>query len=80
MVIFPQEDTNIEQYFIDQGLGFIVQESGGVEPGINDKLTLEAPYKPNLLDLYRLHRFIIDNIRTIAMAFGINWSILELAP
>ena len=79
MVVFPKKETNIKQYFVDQGLGFIVQESGGGEPGVNDKLTLETPYKPNLSDLYRLHRFVIDNKRTTVMEFGVGWSTLVLA-
>lgn len=79
MMLFPKQQSNLEQYFEDQGLGLIVKESRGIEPSVNDKLSLETPYKPNLSDLYRLHRFVIENKRTTVMEFGVGWSTLVLA-
>lgn len=78
-MFFPKQQSNLEQYFEQQGLAFIVKASRGVEPGVNDKLTLETPYNPNLADLYRLHRFVIENKRTTIMEFGVGWSTLVLA-
>lgn len=74
-----KQEQNLEKYFNDHGLGFIVNAADGQEPGVNEKLSLDTPYKPNLLDLYRLHRFIIDNKRTTVLEFGVGWSTLVFA-
>lgn len=36
-------------------------------------------YRPNLLDLYRLHQFIVLNKRTTILEFGTGWSTLIMS-
>ena len=40
------------------------------------KLIQNRPYYPELKDLYRLYKFIIDNKRTTILEFGTGWSTL----
>ncbi len=42
----------------------------------NKKLIQAKPYYPELNDLYRLNRFIIENKRTTILEFGTGWSTL----
>jgi hypothetical protein len=42
----------------------------------NKKLIQNTPYYPELNDLYRLSRFIIENKRTTILEFGTGWSTL----
>ena len=37
-------------------------------------MILNTPYPPDLNDLYRLYKFIIDNNRTTILEFGSGWS------
>lgn len=64
-------------YLIEQGLLGVVEAYGEVTLGPNQKLAPRAePYPPNLIDLQRLHRFIISRKRTTIMEFGVGWSTL----
>ena len=42
------------------------------------KLIQDRPYYPELRDLYRLYKFIIDNKRTTILEFGTGWSTLVI--
>ena len=70
--------TSLEEakdYFINHGLERIVDASQEkAELGVNEKLETRIPYKPDLIDLCRLHRFVIDNKRTTILEFGTGWS------
>ena len=66
-------------YLEDMGLTSIVDAAGLVSPGINDKFYTKVPYKPDLIDLARLHRFVIENKRTTILEVGTGWSTWVLA-
>jgi hypothetical protein len=68
----------IKDYFIKNQLEVVVLESKGVDLPVNEMLSQE-PYKPDLEDLYRLHRFIIENKRITVMEFGSGWSTMVMA-
>ena len=44
------------------------------KPKLKQKMILNTPYPPDLNDLYRLYKFIIDNNRTTILEFGSGWS------
>ena len=44
----------------------------------NKKLIQDKPYYPELNDLYRLSKFIIENKRTTILEFGTGWSTLVI--
>ena len=69
-----------ENYLLSHNFEDIVIESEGSGTlGINAKLETRDPYKPDLVDLCRLHRFIIENKRTTILEFGTGWSTWILA-
>ena len=59
----------IKKYFTKFGLKSIVNE---FERSINNNHN--SAYPPDLMDLYRLHRFIIINKRICTLEFGSGWS------
>jgi hypothetical protein len=62
-------------YLKDHGLELIVMASkGNVNVDVNEKLLTKDPYKPDLVDLCRLHRFVLENKRTTILEFGTGWS------
>lgn len=68
---------NIEEaadYLTSNGLSQVVLASRGEELGVNEKLETRVPFKPDLIDLCRLHRFVIENKRTTILEFGTGWS------
>mgnify|MGYP001175870680 CR=1 FL=1 len=65
----------IENFFIKKGLKSIVTESKKKLIS-NNKSSSNAPFAPELKDLYRLYQFIILNKRTTIMEFGSGWSSL----
>jgi len=71
-------DYELSAYFVEQGLTAVVDQSDGEDPSVNEMI-LSKPYKPNLSDLYRLHRFVIDNKRTTILEFGTGWSTMVFA-
>ncbi|MEL7035975.1 MAG: hypothetical protein AAFO04_10210 [Cyanobacteria bacterium J06592_8] len=80
MIEIPKvgEGFNLENYFIKHDMADIVSNSSQPMLGVNDMIT-ENPYKPELKDLYRLHRFVIDLRRTTVLEFGVGWSTLVFA-
>lgn len=72
----PQVE-NIEaaaDYLRSNGLSQVVEASRGGELGVNEKLETRVPFKPELIDLCRLHRIVIENKRTTILEFGTGWS------
>ena len=68
---------NIEDaadYLQSNGLSQVVEASKRGEVGVNEKLEKRVPFKPDLIDLCRLHRFVIENKRTTILEFGTGWS------
>ncbi|MBT7753088.1 MAG: hypothetical protein HN733_01365 [Gammaproteobacteria bacterium] len=80
-IIIPKDinQDELESYFHSQGLGFLVKTANeGYVPSINE-VAIDEPYRPELLDLYRLHSFIILNKRLTVLEFGSGWSSLVMA-
>lgn len=74
-----KDQCDLESYFHDQDLGFVVDIANkGYVPSVNE-IQIDEPYRPELLDLYRLHRFIILNKRLTVLEFGCGWSSLIMA-
>jgi hypothetical protein len=67
------------EYLIVQGLELIVDASNERDLTVNEKLESIAPYKPNVVDLCRLHRLVIETKRTTLLEFGTGWSTWVLA-
>lgn len=68
------------EYLRNNNLELIIEAAEeGAELGVNEKLETRDPFKPNLLDLCRLHRLVIENKRTTVLEFGTGWSTLVLA-
>ncbi len=80
MINLPKVSAGLDlkKYFIDHGMDEIVMNSNQPTLEVNDMIT-DNPYKPELEDLYRLHRFVIDFRRTTVLEFGVGWSTLVLA-
>lgn len=80
MINIPKitEELDIESYLLEHNMADIVSNSNQPTLGVNDMVT-ENPYKPELEDLYRLHRFVIDSRRTTILEFGVGWSTLVFA-
>ena len=76
------EGTTVEQakeYFEKNGLEQVSKAISNQTLGINEKITTRIPLQPDLVDLYRLHRLIIENKRTTVLEFGTGWSTLVMA-
>lgn len=74
-----KNQDDLESYFHNQELGFIVDVANeGYVPSVNET-QIDEPYRPELLDLYRLHSFIILNKRLTVLEFGCGWSSLIMA-
>lgn len=73
----PPKKTNkeIEKFFKKKGLNLFVNESKGKQLSVNEMI-VDAPYIPELNDLYRLYQFIVLNKRTTILEFGSGWSSL----
>ena len=67
------------EYLKNNGLELIVDASAEAELDVNEKLVTREPFKPDLIDLCRLHRFLIENKRTTVLEFGVGWSTWVLA-
>ena len=63
------------KFFIDLKLNEIVKFSKQKALSVNQMQT-NIPFKPELLDLYRLYNFVLENKRTTVMEFGSGWSSL----
>ena len=78
-VKFPQDLSlsEIEIFFEDKGLDYLIKLSKSNDLSVNEMVSSE-PYKPKLLDLYRIYQFVILNKRTTILEFGSGWSSLIL--
>lgn len=64
-----------EAYLKNNGLEKIVDASRQeLDYGINEKLETRVPFKPDLIDLCRIHQFVIEYKRTTILEFGTGWS------
>lgn len=68
----------LASYFENAGLQTLVEASKAPPKGVNELIT-ESPYRPELGDLFRLHRLVIDTRRTTVLEFGVGWSTLVFA-
>ena len=68
----------IKTFFIKKGLKELVRMSNERDLDINEMVT-KNPYKPDLVDLYRLYCFTFLNKRTTILEFGSGWSSLVIA-
>ena len=76
-LINPQnKNTNfIENLFNNLGLKDLVKMSK-VGPNLSSYLKSSTPFKPDLVDLFRLYQYISLNKRTTILEFGSGWSSL----
>ena len=58
-----------------KGLDLFINESKGKHLSVNEMIA-DAPYIPELNDLYRLYQFVVLNKRTTILEFGSGWSSL----
>lgn len=65
---------HVVEYFTEHNLANVVTSSAGPELDVNDKLNQIVPYKPDIHDLYRLHKIISLYKRTTVLEFGTGWS------
>jgi hypothetical protein len=68
--------NKVKTYFKKNGLNFILKNIDLEEKNIFDKRFSKKIYSPDIRDLYRLHKLIIDNKRTKALEYGTGWSSL----
>ena len=64
----------IKKFFVKKGLKQLVTESKGSK--YFNTLKSQVTFRPDLLDLYRLYKFITLNKRTTVLEFGSGWSTL----
>ena len=65
----------IINFFVEKNLKHLIKLSNKRDLDVN-QLKSKKPYKPNLIDLYSLYKFVIDNNRTTVLEFGSGWSTL----
>ena len=66
----------ILDFFNKIQLSYIVKES--LKKNIKENIFISTPYKPDLIDLYRLYNLICLNKRTTIVEFGTGWSTLVM--
>lgn len=66
-------------YLRNEGLAKIIDASRVGDLSVNEKLETRVPFKPDLIDLCRLHRFVMEHKRTTILEFGTGWSTWVLA-
>ena len=66
----------IKIFFKEIGLDFVVKYASEKGKKIYDRSLYTRPYKPDLIDLYRLYSFITLNNRTTVLEYGTGWSTL----
>ena len=64
------------KYFVQCGLGKIVDEAENPGNLIKDLRFETKTYKPNIKSLYKLHKFILLNKRLKILEYGTGWSTL----
>ena len=74
----PISKKNIEIFFIKVGLGKLVELSKIKLSKNLDQRTMSGPQPPELVDLYRLYKFIELNKRTTVLEFGTGYSTLVM--
>lgn len=72
------DNIDLKQYFSNCGLSVVLHDSDRPDREVNEIQT-ELPCKPELDDLYRLHRLIIDFRRITVLEFGSGYSSLVIA-
>jgi hypothetical protein len=83
-VKFPKDVnySKIKSFFKKKNLTKLISLSNRRCSDINDmiesnqSMTAAPPYKPELIDLYRLYQFVLLNKRTIILEFGSGFSSL----
>ena len=70
-----KKKKHLENFFIEKGLKFIVDQSKKKAPSVN-QMRLVEPTIPELDDLYNLYQYILINKRTTILEFGSGWSTL----
>ena len=75
LVKFPKalSQKQIERFFTDQNLKSLIYLSKGKSYDVNE-MVVNKPYKPELVDLYRIYNFVILNKRTTVLEFGSGFS------
>lgn len=68
----------LEDFFLDLGLQELVNLSRSRDREVNE-LNIKVPYKPELIDLYRLYSMVTTTNRTTVVEFGVGWSSLIFA-
>lgn len=76
-ILFPKNKNIklVETFFNKNGLSELVDKS---KTGIDLKSHLKSkdPFKPDLIDLFRLYQYVFLNKRTTILEFGSGWSSL----
>ena len=65
-----------KEFFKENNLDYLIESSNKNIPSYD--LISSEPYKPDLLDLYRIYQFVTLNKRLTIMEFGSGWSTLIL--
>lgn len=67
----------VNKFFKEKGLENFINEFQKPEKKVN-QMEQVNPFKPNLVDLYRLYNFILLNKRITILEFGSGWSALVI--
>ena len=70
--------NKIKSYFKKMGLAFILNHINTKGKNITDSRFSKKIYGPDIRDLYRLHKIVIENKRTRALEYGTGWSSLVI--
>ncbi|MEX0923324.1 MAG: hypothetical protein WDZ84_11150 [Rhodovibrionaceae bacterium] len=71
--------SDLRASFAELGLQEVVDAAAARELAVNEKFDAEAPYKPELEDLFSLHSIVQRTGRTTVLEFGCGWSSLLFA-
>lgn len=69
--------TEIKKYFLNNNLEILLKEKISVKK--KDMRFFKDVYEPDLIDLYRIHRFVILNKRISVLEYGTGWSSLVIS-
>ena len=72
-----QNKNEIKKFFEEKKLQLVFSEYSKKKN--NSDIFVQAPYKPDIVDLYRLYNFIVLNKRITVVEFGTGWSTLIMA-
>ncbi len=78
-VNFPKNlnSKKLKNFFIEKNLSSLINSSNKKSMKVNEMI-INKPYKPELVDLYRLYDFVAMNKRTTILEFGSGFSSLIL--